>query len=292
MKKVIITGANGQDGIILFKLLTKKKYLVFKLTKKKKKKQKKNYLITSNNNFNNIKKKIDEIKPNVIVHLGSSNPSYNKRFLYNDYKKNLVFTKKIIDYVADNKHIKLILASSSQIFKSNKKRVNENSPVYERDSYSKFRIQSAKYLIKKKKHLKLNATVLILFNHDLKYRSPRFLLPRLMKAIKINDVDFLKKIYRENISGDFSHAEDICRGIYLLIKKNKNPDKLILSSGKRTYINNIINIFFKRIKYFKLEKNIQSQNKLIGDNKLAKKILGWEIKKNIIKAAKEIYSNY
>jgi N-acetyl-gamma-glutamylphosphate reductase len=36
MKKVIITGANGQDGIILSKLLIKKKYLVYKFVKKKK----------------------------------------------------------------------------------------------------------------------------------------------------------------------------------------------------------------------------------------------------------------
>ena len=31
---------------------------------------------------------------------------------------------------------------------------------------------------------------------------------------------FLKKIYYANISGDFSHAEDICNGLYKLIKKD------------------------------------------------------------------------
>ena len=289
MKKVIITGANGHDGVILYKLLIKKRYLVFKFIKKKIKSNKINYFITANKKFNNIKKEFDKIKPDIIIHLGSDNPSYNKKFLYQDYRKNLFFTKKLIDYVANNNHIKLILISTSQIFKKSNKKVTEESPVYAKDNYSRFRIESAQYLLTKKRKFKLNATVLILFNHDSKYRNPRFLLPRLMKAIKKNNINFLRQIYHQNISGDFSHAEDICNGIYLLLKKEKNPYKLILSSGKRTYINNIIKIFFKKIKYTKLNKNFKKNHNLIGNNQLAKRIIGWKTKKNIIKAANEIY---
>ena len=292
MKKVIITGANGQDGVILTELLIKKRYLVFQFVKKKNNTNKKNYFVTSNKKFYKIKKKIDKIQPDVIVHLGSNNPSYKKKFLHQDYKKNLLFTKKLVDHVTNNNHIKLILISSSQIFKEKIKKVTESSPVYAKDNYSKFRIQSAKYLLIKKKKFKLNATVLILFNHDSKYRNPRFLLPRLLKAIKKDNVNFIREIYNKNINGDFSHAEDICNGIYLLIKKDKNPDKLILSSGKRTYINKIIKIFYKRIKYIKLNKKIRFQKALIGNNQLAKKIIGWKLKKNIVKAAKDIYKNY
>jgi len=292
MKKVIITGANGQDGVILSKLLIKKRYLVFKFVKKKIKSNKINYFVTANKTFNNIKKEFDKIQPNIIIHLGSDNPSYNKKFLHKDYKKNLFFTKKIINYVTNKNHIKLILVSSSKIFKKNTKKVTEDSPVYANDHYSKFRIESANYLLSKKIKHKLNATVLILFNHDSKFRNPRFLLPRLIKAVKKNNINFLKKIYYENICGDFSHAEDICNGIYLLIKKDKNPDKLILSSGKKTYINNIIKIFYKKIKYIKFNKDIKNKNNLIGNNKLAKKTIGWKIKKNIIIAANEIYKHY
>jgi GDP-D-mannose dehydratase len=289
MKKVIITGADGQDGIILSKLLKRKRYLVFKFVKRKIKSNKINYFVTGNKTFNNIKKKFDKIKPDIIIHLGSNNPSYKKKFLHQDYRKNLFFTKKLVDYVEDNNHIKLLLISSSQIFKKINKKVTEDSPVYAKDNYSKFRIESAKYLLSKKRKFKLNATILILFNHDSKYRNPRFLLPRLMKAIKKNNINFLREIYNQNISGDFSHAEDICNGIYLLIKTKKNPDKLILSSSKRTYINKIIKIFNKKMKYIKLNKNFKKNRNLIGNNQLAKRIIGWKIKKNITKAANEIY---
>ena len=163
MKKVIITGANGQDGIILSKLLIKKKYLVYKFIKKKIKSNKKNYFITLNKKFYNIKKEIDKIQPNIIIHLGSDNPSYNKKFLHKDYKKNLFFTKKIINYVTNNNNIKLILVSSSKIFKKNTKKVTEDSPVYANDYYSKFRIESANYLLaeKKKTQIKCNGINII-----------------------------------------------------------------------------------------------------------------------------------
>ena len=84
----------------------------------------------------------------------------------------------------------------------------------------------------KKKKNRIKATIVILFNHDSKFRNERFLFPRLIKSIKYKNYSFLKKIYRENISGDFSHADDICEAIFLLIKSKKNPDKIILSSGK------------------------------------------------------------
>ncbi len=58
MKKVIITGANGQDGVILSKLLIKKRYFVYQFVKKKNILNKKNYFITLNKKFFRIKKKV------------------------------------------------------------------------------------------------------------------------------------------------------------------------------------------------------------------------------------------
>lgn len=80
--------------------------------------------------------------------------------------------------------------------------------------------------------------------------------------------------------------------MYLLIKKNKNPDKLILSSGKRTYINDIIKIFYnKKNEFLTFNKKTKGQKNLIGDNSLAKKTIGWKPNKNIILAVKEMYEN-
>lgn len=239
-------------------------------------------------NINKIIKKFEEIKPDIIVHFGSKNPSYYNNFIKKDYNYNLKFTKAIIDYVAQKK-IKFIFPSSSSIFKYSKKKLNESSKVECKNLYSKFRINSSKYLLKIKKKKKINATIVILFNHDSKYRNKKFLFPRLINSIKKKRYLFLKRLYKENISGDFSHAHDICNAIFLLIEKNKNPDKIILSSGKRTYINHIIETFMPKFKKELKKLNLSKKALIIGNNKKAVNLLNWKIKKNSLLAAKELF---
>ena len=234
---------------------------------------------------------MDNIKPDVIVHLGSNNPSFKQKFKKIDYKRNSEFTKKLINYSIEYKKTKFIFPSSSQIFKYSKKKINEKSVYKVSSYYTKFRINLTNHLLKIKKKYNLNASVVILFNHDSIYRNPRFLLPRLIKAIRQKNYNFLKKIYYANISGDFSHAEDICNGIYKLIKKDCNPDKIILSSGKKTYINTIIEYFIPKFKSKIDVEKINFSKSSIGNNLKAIKILNWKIKKSFLDAAKELYKS-
>ena len=130
----------------------------------------------------------------------------------------------------------------------------------------------------------------ILFNHDSMHRKKKFLIPRLIKLIKSRNFKKINEIYQENISGDFSHADDICNGLYRLIASKKNPDKLIFSSNKKIFINDIINFLLKKNKIKK--KFIINSSNLnstpVGDNSYTKKILNWKIKKNIFVAASEL----
>ena len=292
MKKIIITGALGQDGFILSKILLKNKYKVFGIIKNNKKNTIKNvsYIKLNLSNLNLVKRKFDKIKPDVIVHFGSENPSINENIKKTLFLKNIKNTTNIFDYVKKNKNIKLIYSNSSQIYSNKIKKVNEKSKFKDTNYYTKYRIQSARYLLKLKKKFNLNCTNLILFNHDSKYRNKKFLLPRLVIAFKKKKYKFIKSIYSNNITMDFSHADDICNAIYLLIKKNKNPDNLILSSGKLTSINKLIakyvdNNLLNKVKFKKPKIG------LIGNNNKAKKILGWKLNKNLFVAAKEIYLN-
>ncbi len=291
MKKVVITGIHGQDGIILAHKLLKDKFNVFGFSNRNVN-QIKNIPIYNikNKKIDLVEKLLDEINPHIIVHFGSSNPSYGKKFKKKDYNKNYKFSKFLIDYISKKK-IKFIFPSSAQIFKKKRDIINENSLTEKGDFYTKFRLDITKFLLQKKKRNKSNASIVILFNHDSRYRNKRFLLPRLIKSIREKKMKFVKEIYQQNINGDFSHADDICNGIYLLIKKNKNPDKIILSSGKRTYINNLINYFIPKFR-FKEKKIRKTKNHLnIGDNSKAIKILGWKIKKSSLVAAKDLFKS-
>lgn len=302
MKRVLITGALGQDGVILSKLYQKKNFKVFGFVKTKQKTglKKVTYKINNLKSKNKIKNHLQVIKPSIIVHLASSNNSYPKRKNKKNYKinyvQNLKCTKNLLNSVVENKlKTKFIFAGSSLMFTNNvKKKVSEKDHFKSSDHYGKYKIDSYKFILSLKKRKKISASTVILFNHDSAYRNKNFLIPKLVESFKNKNFNFIENIYKLNISGDFSHAEDICNGIYKLSISKKNIDKIILSSGKRFYINKIIKYLEK---YYNLEinKKIMKNNmnfKLIGSNKLAKKILSYKVKKNPIDACKDIVKNY
>jgi GDPmannose 4,6-dehydratase len=294
-KKIIITGALGQDGQILSKILIRKKYLVYGIIKKKSNNKirgviyKKINLINKKDLYNFLKK----VKPDALVHLGTENPNYlqlKKKIDF--YKKNFLATKNLIDYFSmfiPKK--KLILIGSSQMYGNNIKKVNLKSRFEPMNSYAKFRAESYNYMLEKKKKFQSSITTAILFNHDSKLRKKKFLIPRLSKIIKNKNYKKLYDIYKENISGDFSHAEDICNGLFKLLKLKKSPNKLIFSSNVKTSINEIINFMLESNNQKPISKKLKilkTNTTPIGDNSYTKKILKWKLKKNIYLAAKEI----
>ena len=144
-KTIIITGALGQNGKILSKILIDNGYKVYGFINNNKQLKVKNVVYKKINlkNFKKIKKILSEIKPSHIVHFGSHNPSYGDKDYF--YKENYVTTKNIIDAIIDiNININFIFPNSSQIFKK-KKIVTEKDSFIITNSYTKFRIKIFKY---------------------------------------------------------------------------------------------------------------------------------------------------
>lgn len=302
MKKVIITGALGQNGKILSKIYNKKNYQVLGFVKKNQKGKIKGIRYFNNNLLNKkkIEKHLYQIKPNIILHLASKNDSYSKRLKKDNYKSNYIFnlkiTKNLVDAIIKTGiKSKLIFAGSSVMFSNQKKSiVSEKDKFGSREFYGKYKIDAHNYI-----HLKTNkkfkATTVILFNHDSVYRNKKFLIPRLIEAVKKKEIKFIKKIFIENINGDFSHAEDICKGIYKVSINNKNIKSIILSSGKRFYLNSLLKYFIKKNKIdLQISKNQIKKNsenyKFLGSNLLAKKLINYKPQKNLMVAAKKIFN--
>ena len=303
MKKVLITGGLGQDGVILSKIYLKKKYNVFAFIKKKNTNlflKKVVYKINDLSKKDKITKDLRIIKPSIIIHLAAHNNSYIKRNDKDSYRvnyyKNFRNTKNLLESIIDLKlKVKFIFAGSSLMYPDfSKKKVSENNIFKSKDYYGRYKIDSYKYIMSLKKKYNLNATTAILFNHDSMFRNKKFLIPRLIDSFKKKNMNYIENIYKLNISGDFSHAEDICNGIYKLSIIKKNVDKIILSSGKRLFINEVIH-YLGRLYNIKIKKKIfknSSNFKTIGSNLFAKKIINYKIKKNIYLVCNEIISNY
>jgi nucleoside-diphosphate-sugar epimerase len=291
-KNLYITGGHGQDGIILTNiLLSSRRYKLHIITNKKRFKKINNvtYYINNLQNRKSIKKFFLENKPDIIIHLACKNPAFNQSGYNKFFKQNIIATKNIVDvsYESNNK-IRFIFANSSQIFKKKNGIVNESSKYKISTSYTRFRIEMNNYIKNKIK----NYTNAILFNHDSKFRNKKFLIPRIVKYLKNKNYSRLKNIIKSNISGDFSHAEDICYAIYKIIDL-RSIKKIIISSGYYTDINQII---FFLIKKFNINIDINFNYKkkklmnILGDNTLLRKIINYKPKKNIFIAAEELFT--
>ena len=293
-KNVFITGGTGQDGQILTNLLKKKKINLNIFYKSKKPKAIKgvNFIKEDLSNKKKISKLFTQTRPDIVLHLAANNPSYYENSYKIFFEENFLATKNIFDSTFEiNNQARFIFCSSSQIFKKTKGIVNEKSKILSKTDYTKFRIMSDLMMLKFKKKMRICYTNAILFNHDSIYRNQKFILPRIINSIVKKDYTFLNNIIKENIFADFSHAEDICHGLCKIMFGTTNFDKLILSSGKSTSINNIIRYIIKKNK-LKIDINLdQFKNKktLVGSNKIANKKLAWYPKKNIYIAADEIY---
>lgn len=296
IKNIIITGGNGQDAKILAKII--KRYNIYFVVNNRIRKKFKN-LYYRKIDLLNPKKTSEFIKstnPVGIIHLASKNETAEKKKLkFNiHYKKNFLMTKNLLNSIVKiNDKIKFIFAGSSQMFGDKKGVASEKSQFKGNCHYSNYKIDSYNLIQKLRKKFKLNASTLILFNHDSIYRNKNFLLPRIARYLKENNLTKLNEIYNENIKGDFSHAEDICAAIYKILRLRKLPDKIILSSYKYTHINDFIHYGVKKLKIKKLFKlKIKKDKKLLlGNNKFAKKRLNWKIKKSSLIAFKEILKN-
>jgi GDPmannose 4,6-dehydratase len=297
LKIVLITGALGQDGIILSKIFLKKKFKVFGIIRKKKKKivPKVKYILNNLKSKEKIDKILKKVKPSIIIHLAATNNSYsfkNKENFKNNYLLNLIYTKNLINSAVEiNSLKKFIFAGSSLMFKNQKKiTVTEKSNFGSKDYYSKYKIDSFNYIQKKSKIYDFDSTTVLLFNHDSVYRNKKFLIPRLVKAFIRKDKNLIEKIFSFNISGDFSHAEDICNGIFSLSTSNKRIPKIILSSGKRFYINDIINYLAKIFSIEIKKKSIlkKTNYKHLGSNNLAKKLIKFKNEKTIFEVVDQM----
>ncbi len=185
MNKIVITGAVGQDGLILSEILTKKNYEVYGIIKNKNYKNKINkvkYIYLNLSNFKQLEKKLTEINPDCIVHFASKNPSYKELKKKNNFfNENIKVLKNLINYIKkNNNNIRFIFPGSSQMYGDNIKKVNEKTKFRPRNTYAIFRVKSHQLLENYKKKYKLIFSTVILFNHDSKFRNKKFLIPKFL----------------------------------------------------------------------------------------------------------------
>ena len=243
-------------------------------------------------NVKKLKLWIKKINAEAFLHFAAKVPVKiveNKKKL--SKKINFDSVKLIIKEIKKNKKIKwFFFASTSHVYSKSLKAVNENSSVSPSNYYGYTKYLSEKFLLNfKNKKNETNICIGRIFsftNHD---QKELFLIPSLYKKILKNE-----KLNTNNLQSyrDFLHINDICKAIYILLKK-RAVGIYNISSGRKIKIIDIANeisLQLKNKKIFNSKNKIKSKDIQFGNNFRLKK-LGWKPTHNIKSIIKD-YIHY
>jgi GDPmannose 4,6-dehydratase len=265
MKKILITGITGQDGIFLTNLLQKDSdcqilgvsrdpYSYKKITDKL------SYL--NGNDFNSkgvrtvntnllIKEEvhnlIKEFKPNYIYNLSGPSSVYES---IKNHKLKMeiedIFDNLTSAAIKENNLCNFFQASSSEIFKSSEKMLDENSPLLSNSPYAEGKLNNHLKVLKLREMYDWNIYSGITFNHESEFRKDNYLFMQI-----INSAISIKKRVTSNLTigsldlvRDWSYAGDVSQAILNICEKGKNP-AYVIGSGEGRKISDILDIVFE-----------------------------------------------
>jgi GDPmannose 4,6-dehydratase len=305
MKNILITGINGQDGVILTsKLLNNFDNINILGTSRTpnlssfqdrlgifhKAESMENINIVDINFFdiNELTTQINQFKPDVVFNL--MGPSNVNKSLGNEdyYNKNIFISFQNLVKTLDslNERVKFFQASSSEMYAESAVPLTEKSQFKPRNPYSE-----AKYKIKNSietNSLNLENLIFmegIMFNHDSELRSQKFLILKI-----VNDViNIYKKNMKKTTVGsldyvrDWSYAGDIMDASIKMIQLDTHQS-FNLGSGTGTSIKQLLEIAFSEFnldwsKYVSLDARILRNNdpiKIVSDPSSIQEKIGWK----------------
>ena len=241
-KKIsIIVGGSGQLGISLIKILLKKKFKVVVTTRDINKARKK--VLIKNKNlkfvFLNVLKKnkilflLKRFKPNYIYYFaGQSSPVISYKENKVTYLSNVKGCQNFLEIInLNDKKIKFINASSSEIFSDKVKKIKPSSQKIPISPYGKAKLISFNKtkFFREKKNLKAYNS--IIFNSESYFREKSFLIPKIcLAAIKAKKFKKKTSFGNLDVSREWNWCDEQTK--YLVKFVEKEPQDFILSNGK------------------------------------------------------------
>jgi GDPmannose 4,6-dehydratase len=301
IKKALITGITGQDGSYLAELLLKKGYKVYGTFRR-----------TSTPNFWRLQhlgiySKLHLI-PADLVDMGSmveaiqvSDPDeiYNlaaSSFVSTAFEQPVgnseitgtAVTKLLESIRFVNKNIKFYQASSSEMYGNNKPVFqNEKTAFMPSSPYAAAKLYAHWMTDIYKNAYGMFATSGILFNHESPLRGLEFVTRKITNGVSEIALGLKKELVLGNLRAkrDWGYAPEYMEAIHLMLQQDK-PDNFVISTGETHTIQEFVKLAFDLVglnwkKYVKTDKRFLRPLEvtyLRGDNKKAKKILGWKPK--------------
>lgn len=280
MKKVLITGISGQDGIFLAnKILTNEiDTVVYGVSRNTQSVFKKLKYLNPNLNKNNLNlismDLMDSVKCRDLLINLNFDQIYNlsgPSSVYESLKYPTMIKDQIIKIfnnlteviIEKNMKTNFFQASSSEMFGINiNGKLDENSSFNPNSAYAEAKLLNHIKILEYNQDNKLCMTSGIMFNHESEFRESSFLFMKIINsAIKIKKNNGGNLILGSlDYKRDWSYAKDIVNAMYL-INQNPKSKTYVIGSGKSNSIGKLVEIVFQEFnlnykKHIKIDENL------------------------------------
>ena len=252
MKTVCIDGFNSYLGQNFYNKY-KKKYKIIKFK-------------SDINNIKELENFINKKKISVFIRFAGLSRSNCEKNQKKCYRTNYEANKKFVNYLK-NKKIKFIFLSTSHVYKSSNKKIDENFEKKPSNIYGKYKLKSENYI---RKHLK-DFLILRVFNIYGPNQPKGYFFSDMQEKIKNK-----QKIFINNSFRDFIHVDEVSRFLNFSIKKDLKGI-LNLGSGKSFSLQKIAKIISKKLNIPCKITRLNKIDKIVSSNSLIRKI-GYKIK--------------
>ena len=300
-KKALVTGVTGQDGAYLSKILLEKGYKVYGTFRR-----------TSTPNFWRLQSldifsKINLI-PADLLDMGSlieavkvSDPDeiYNLAavsYVSSAFEQpvgNAEITATSVTKFLEgiryyNPDIKFYQASSSEMYgNSRTKQQNEKTPFSPASPYAASKLYAHEITNVYRDAYDMFAVGGILFNHESPIRGMEFVSRKITNGIAEIVTGVKKKLSLGNLKSqrDWGYAPEYMEAVHSILQQDR-PDTFVISTGETHSIKDFVELAFEMVgldwkKHVVIDKKLfrpLDVEYLRGDNKKAKRQLGWEPK--------------
>jgi len=292
--KFVITGAAGQDGVIMSRRLISQGHEVYGLCKK----SQMDYLVLAvpgikaiefqYENLTELTKTLNSIEPDVIVNLaGFSSVWRSWSEPAQTFSINTVIPMNIMEWILKNsRNTKFLQASSSEIFGgATSFPQNEDTPLAPITPYGNSKATVHQVLQSYRRKEGLHFSSAILYNHESPLRKIDFVTKHIVNSVAKIKLGLADNLVLGNIemSRDWGWAPDYVDGMLLVLNKLDGRDYLF-ASGVSHKVKDFVDACFREVGILNFDKYLVSNKNndrkvdpthLVGDASRARKELGW-----------------
>lgn len=294
--RIVITGAAGQDGLILGLKLAKAGHQVIGIVRNE---EQKTFLSLYNpgiqvemldsSTLNSVFEFLERAQPEQIYHLSAkSSVAYSWSDSENTLQTNIFYTLNWLNALNQLKmhSTHFYHASSSEMFGLPKTHPqNEETLLHPRSPYGVSKVAAHHLVVNYRESFGQFASNGILFNHESPLRDAKFVTRKITKGVaKIarGKADSLT-LGNLEISRDWGWAPDYVDGMISILNHN-SPDDFILATEKSHTLKEFVSSAFACVGIMEWEKFLRLDSALtrpadvisvVGDATKAHQILGW-----------------